>query len=246
MMKGTIMDKKNSDNKKFFSKGTIRATIIGTILAIIFEKLLNPICEFLFSIFLSIGGSFIKYISNMTYRNISDGFAEKDSLFLMYVVVVSFGTLAGYATSKLKERRNAIIQGIEALEGSLKAFNDEHSESSYNDSKVIHKTKEINVKNEIQKISDEKMTVKRAYLILSSLFYIVAAFLLFLYAQHSYSNAIITKTTNNIEIVSPCISDLEYKQLKSDFHTLESADDYNKLQEKLQTIAENNDIKLKK
>lgn len=53
-------------------------------------------------------------------------------------------------------------------------------------------------------------------------------FLLFLLATN-FINDNITKTTNNIEIVSPYLDDQEYKMLKSKFHTIKSKDDFDNL-----------------
>ena len=55
-----------------------------------------------------------------------------------------------------------------------------------------------------------------------------------------------TKATVNIEIVSPYISDIEYKQLKSSFHLIKTQDDYEKLLDKIQDIADANEINLSK
>ena len=52
--------------------------------------------------------------------------------------------------------------------------------------------------------------------------------------------------TSNIEIVSPYISDLEYKYLKSKFHSMENRDDYNNLISELTVLGESYSLKLKK
>ena len=57
--------------------------------------------------------------------------------------------------------------------------------------------------------------------------------------------SISTVTRTNIEIVSPYISDQEYKQLKSDFFLIKTKDDYDNLQKELEIISENNQVDLK-
>lgn len=47
------------------------------------------------------------------------------------------------------------------------------------------------------------------------------------------------KTLNNIEIVSPYISDKEYKQLKSKFYSMQTQHDYQNLSKELNSIAIN-------
>jgi hypothetical protein len=52
--------------------------------------------------------------------------------------------------------------------------------------------------------------------------------------------------TNNIEIISPYVSDIEYKKFKSDFHTIQCSRDYEDLAQALQSIADAHSIPLKK
>ena len=51
---------------------------------------------------------------------------------------------------------------------------------------------------------------------------------------------------NNIEIVSPYISDIEYKQFKSSFHLIENKEDYDNLYSQLERVAASYSIQLKK
>jgi hypothetical protein len=63
--------------------------------------------------------------------------------------------------------------------------------------------------------------------------------------QQSYVTETALKLTNNIEIVSPYVSDLEYKQLKSEFHSMQSRSDYDNLVFKLDSIGSENHLRLK-
>ena len=51
--------------------------------------------------------------------------------------------------------------------------------------------------------------------------------------------------TYNIEIVSPYISDFEYKKLKSNFYSMSTYDEYAAIKSTLNEIAENNNLTLK-
>ena len=62
--------------------------------------------------------------------------------------------------------------------------------------------------------------------------------------QTIYVNKTVTALTNNIEIVSPYISDLEYKKLKSAFHLMNSRADYDSLCDSLNKIADENQLQL--
>ena len=75
-----------------------------------------------------------------------------------------------------------------------------------------------------------------------AIIYIV--FILFLLTTN-FINKTITRTTNNIEIVSPYITDNEYKKLKSDFHSMKNSIDYKELTQNLESIAKENAIELK-
>lgn len=51
--------------------------------------------------------------------------------------------------------------------------------------------------------------------------------------------------TYNIEIVSPYVSDFEYKKLKSDFYSMNTYDEYAAIKLTLNKIAEDNNLTLK-
>lgn len=72
-----------------------------------------------------------------------------------------------------------------------------------------------------------------------------ASFLLFLLATN-FINDNITKTINNIEIVSPYLSDQEYKLLKFKFYTMKSKNDFDGLYNILEGYSEEYEIDLKK
>ena len=61
----------------------------------------------------------------------------------------------------------------------------------------------------------------------------------------NYINHTITRTMNNIEIVSPYISDQEYKLLNSKFHSMESSNDFKELYSQLEKYAVSANVKLK-
>ena len=75
---------------------------------------------------------------------------------------------------------------------------------------------------------------------------ILSLSVMFMYARLVFIQREIFTLTNNIEIVSPYISDIEYKTLKSDFHLMENHEDYNQLIFRLQKFADDNSLKLKK
>lgn len=58
----------------------------------------------------------------------------------------------------------------------------------------------------------------------------------------SFANNIARRTLNNIEIISPYISDMEYKTLRSDFYQMNSKDDYLQIISVIENIATENDL----
>lgn len=63
--------------------------------------------------------------------------------------------------------------------------------------------------------------------------------------QSNYIFSVQVTTLNNIEIVSPYISSLEYKRLRASFYSMNSRDDYNDLVSKIEHHAQKYNISLK-
>lgn len=60
-----------------------------------------------------------------------------------------------------------------------------------------------------------------------------------------FSSNIARNTLSNIEIVAPYITDMEYKQLRSDFFQMDSKSDYENLVKKISSIVESNQLQIK-
>lgn len=60
---------------------------------------------------------------------------------------------------------------------------------------------------------------------------------IYVISREVYIHNCISRTTANIEIVSPYISDYEYKMLNSRFHSLSSEEDYSSLTQDIKDIA---------
>lgn len=68
---------------------------------------------------------------------------------------------------------------------------------------------------------------------------------IFIIGKYTLVNQVQTTTLSNIEIVSPYITDIEYKTLKSKFYSMNSSADYDMIVYELQNIANINNIDLK-
>ena len=56
----------------------------------------------------------------------------------------------------------------------------------------------------------------------------------------------ITNLTINMEIISPLLSDQDYKQLRANFYSIDSKKDYDDFTNHLEAIANENNITLRK
>lgn len=243
------MNNKNSIKNKLLSTESIPTLIISTILAFIVGKVFDPILTYFYAIFLNIGGGFIKYISDSTYRQISNGFSEQSSMLVLYILYLSAWGAFGYISSSLHIAHKLYINHINELEQKLNLGQNIPVEGS--DGFEISCNEQIqdsteNNKNEIQsEINSLRNKVKKDFFITILPLIACMLFLMFTYSKTSFINKKITVLTNNIDIVSPYISDSEYKKLKSDFHSINDSDDYFSLLSRLNAIADKNSIKLK-
>lgn len=177
--------------------------IVPMIVTAFWERLFSPGFDIFMNYLLSFGNNFITHISNLIYTRIAKGVYINISYYifiiLMSVIVVIF------------------------------LFN------TYNVYKCNIK-KSCNENDEIIEIDNNKKDKNKFEKIISlpkvkfglSLFYSISiiCFYLFFLLMTNFINNTITNITNSIEILSPYISDSEYKMLKSQFYTMESRNDY--------------------
>ena len=149
----------------------------------------------------------------------------------MYVLIVVAVSAANFLREVFKNFCDKMINIIES--------------KNANETQILPDKSNTSTRNKDAKLPTVK-TVKRYYKALLFCTYFLVAILVFVYMQYAFVNAKIISSTNNIEIVSPFVSDQEYRQLKSEFHLIQNSNDYEKLYDKLQDIADKNDIKLKK
>ncbi len=109
---------------------------------------------------------------------------------------------------------------------------------------VVKKNKSIQQSN--TPAEDAIKFTKRLNKLLLVLNICVILLIAYLIGCKSFINHCQTITLCNIEIVSPYISDHEYKELKSSFHSISSQSDYDDLQSVIDTIATANGLMLKK
>lgn len=242
---------------------SVSASILNSAL---WEHIFSPISNVAVGKLLSFNKGFINSFSNSIYRKISDGFSENMSQILFIIVSVMLISFLLY----LKDRA---WQDYEFSSKATESF-PSHSQDSYSkdDSTSyvipdnleeclwwIKHQQQLNtaelksLSEQLSNISKDVKTIQRqevdksrhSCIFFSLAVYVSIAFLCFSLILSSYVNAEITRLTNNIEIVSPYITDLEYKQLKSSYHSMNSRTNYDSLNASLQEIAIQYGIQLK-
>lgn len=227
-----------SRKNKIFNKNNFSNWIIGGVIALIITKVSDPLSEFLFTNFLNIGGSIITYVSNSTYREISNGFSEQSSSVVLYFVflllIVLLEGIYLFFFLQFKIRKNELNKSFTSNDDSTAISENSNDVTSDN----LHEQGIKSFKK--RERANIFYLLKRTFLCLFLLF-----ILTYFYGQSNFIRNKTIALTNNIEIVSPYISDIEYKQLKSKFHSMETQSDYNELMEKLEDIATEYSLKLK-
>lgn len=235
------MSNDSFNKNKLFNKNNFSNWIIGAIIAVIITKVFDPLGEFLFSNILNIGGSFITYISNSTYSEISNGFSELSSsraLYLIYLLFVLFLTCTySILFQKYKSRKNKLTQLFTSIDNTTQISEKSSIVESDNLKENIETTKK-----QVRKLSRSNN-----FSFMIDTIWFLSFFLLisFFNGQSSFIRNRTIALTNNIEIVSPYITDEEYKQLKSKFHSMETQSDYKALMKELEIIADEYSLKLK-
>ena len=228
------MPKKSSKRCSLFNKNNFANWIIGGFFALIITKLSESFFSYLYSVFLDISGKSIAFISDLTYMEISKGYSERmaTSAFCIIVVILIYALFLFFSYITKIHLKACKIN---------KEYINSDNQSSESDENTTTKSKE-QLKKEIIKMRKKEKCLYIEFCILYTFIFI---FLFIFYCSTIYIHQKTISLTNNIEIVSPYISDVEYKQLKSKFHSMETQYDYNALMKELESIADEYSLKLK-
>lgn len=224
------------------------------VLTFIVSKVFNPILDTFYSLFLQFGSFFIKSFSDSTYKTISNGYSEEPSLIILYFMFILYVILICIAILWTRDIYKQVKKKISALKKEtgdliLRVTDSEKQDDTSNP--------EINKEDILSKLHDEQMRLefeesnfdeshKKYFIRIVILSAILTIFMCSWYAQQVFINNAITKALSNIEIVSPYITDNEYRQLRSDFYSISNQEDYYSLLNTLKEIADVNSIVLKK
>lgn len=204
----------------FKSSAIISALIIGIIGSALWEKIFSPLSTFVFLHILSIFAALSENFSDNIYRAISRGFHEDSSELLLTLFI---GLCIVALVSILIHGYFKMNPGIPY--GDIFETNKETGEISYKDIPTL--------KCEIKKMN---YISKKLFILTIILTFFNVVILLYFAGRFSFINTCITETTNNIEILSPYISDHDYKILKSKFHLIKSKSDYDALNAEIEVL----------
>ena len=237
------------------------ATVLGTL---ILEKIFNPVLELIYSTFLKIGNSVMSSFSDSVYQRISEGYSEQSAQFVIYLLVIFFVLILSVVKSYFETIAAERMENYDAVE---KACDSIPKTSASEDMLVLTsldanqlqqtikdltaKCDDMHCELETQKqnlkliAQKSKKSLKKFISLIKVSIYFLMFLLVFMYGKQLFINSCITKTMCNIEIVSPYVDETEYRRFKSEFHLIESRDDYDALHSKLSSIAEKYELKLK-
>ena len=250
-----------SKKSTFFQDFNIVSLILGVVVTFIVTKILDPLLEKIYVSLISLGGSVVSSFSDSVFQDIAKGSCEQGSMFISYVMYIA--TVFLYF-SFMSELFSHYKENIKTLTKIVKKVEEPSSKSTYVDvpetleeieqmvdamSTDLSKL-EAELKENRKEISEVAKNTKKKYrnrcLVASLLATLLFITIAFMYAKLNYVNKAITSTTNNIEIVSPYISEEEYKYLKSDFHSIQTHEDFDILRETLDNIAQKHNLILQK
>lgn len=225
---------------QYVNKATIASAFVGFILTFLFSKAFDPICESIYSFILRVGDYFIVSFSNSTYREIALGLTEQASyslLYFIYLVLVLFFKFIMDSIDK------DIYSNLTEDERKINTW--KHLEKNSHDEKQITPSENALHAFEAQ-LTNRRKYFKRARIFLTILIYVLLFVIIMMNARQTFIHKKTITAINNIEIVAPYISDLQYKQFKSDFYMIQNKQDYDALLTSIKAIASQENILLPK
>lgn len=219
---------------------------IPLLVSLLGEKIISPLFDITISLFLSIGSHSITYITDMVYSRISSG-SRVDFSFYTFVLLFSY-FMGGFGANMIGIRNDAKITTPQSNTPEDNSPKEDHDLAKSVDSakaclsiaELEKELIELNKEREsLMKKSAHRYKILRIIYVLLWCIYIIFTFTV------TYIDSTVSRLTRNIEIVSPYISDQEYKNLKSAFYSMDSREDYTNLVNALEEISSEHGIELK-
>lgn len=227
-------------------KNNWAATLAGTLLTLFFTQIIEPVFSTLYSFILSLGGTAIQSLSDSTYRQISNGFSEQTSSLILYLAFIFSAVVILNYYSKERRAFDQQMKEMAELEEEIHSLlSPEHVKGDAPKNDLDNTRPEEYSKQLLGKIKVLRSRSFSRYIVLWILTIIAYILLIYAYSRTVFVNGRVTSMMNNIEIVSPYISDAEYKQFKSSFHLIENKEDYDNLYYQLEQVAAAHSVELK-
>lgn len=219
-----------------FKKEILVPLIPGLVVAFIYD-LFKSFSIIVFSKILPIISLFSKNFNNSLYKNFSS--ADFNSLelltFTLLIIFYFIFILSDYIKMYFYSKNifNLTKEKISKLELIKETPSEKNNvlEEVFSEFSIIE--------NSLKKIS---RNLKIA-IVLSLIVYL--SYSVYFIGKCQYISLLRNNTLTNIEILSPYISDIEYKTLKSEFYSVDNYDDYTKLSAQINDIGYKNNLKLK-
>lgn len=215
-----------SRNKNNFQNTMIGTLAIGILGSALWEKVIAPLSEFIFVKSSTLLSFFGNNVIDAIYRSVPN---DTNSFLLLMIFVYSIFSLMILLTytTKILYQIDKLLLHLRQNQASSKHVSDLSTFFPYRTINQFYKSSLIR-------------TIISVFVCL--LFGVILGYItgrtVFIANLHQ-------NTLANIEIVSPYVEDREYKQLKSDFYSISCEDDYEKLSNKLNSIAVENDLSLR-
>ena len=247
-----------NQNQNYSFKNTVITLASGAFASYIFSYALDPIFSKLFNSISNIGTKFLSSFTDSIIIKIAKGSAYNSNPFSS---TITFSVVLAIVVFYFLESRSNYFETLKKLDDINMTEPENESDESTNtyqnvsdvETEVKFLIKEFSsLKESISTLKDhlpvlvdiKRSELKKIYYMTTGIFIIDITSLVFFYSTERYALNESVTIENNIEIVSPYVSDVQYKELKSDFYSMKNIDDLNKLTTTLQSISEKHSIDL--
>lgn len=201
--------------KKLFKNPVICSIAVGLLTSALWQAFFSPLFASIYVFISSLIDKFITTFSDSTYREISNGFNDSYAVYILIFILYAYFLVAFIPYS----------------------FH------------IAEKIKSISLFSSLQNKDESQKVIEKRHKLLNLLiaFSMLSSFLVSVYLIGNliYITNCKTKSLTNMEIISPYISDLEYKQLKSSFYLIQNKDDYDAFTSTLDELGKKYSLNLK-
>lgn len=223
---------------KHIDNVVLTALLLGFLTNFLWERIVSPISNIIIEKLITISNNYTTIYSSYLYKKVSTGQYGNESLYSFIFVFLFFILINIYKASKNIENGVKILQSLDSQD--INKLNKVYL-FIYNILKRFHFRKNTSLK----KNKPTHEYVIGATLISTLSMYIIMIFSLYFMSETIFIKQKSTEILTNIEIVAPYVTDTELKKYKSSFLTIETQNDYTKLNEALSRIALKHNLQLK-